>query len=105
MKLLRFGNPGEEKPGLFDAKGNVRDLSGVIPDLAGAALSAASLEKLRNVNPEGLSLVTPGVRIGPCVGHVGKFVCIGLNYSDHATETGMKIPSEPIIFMKATWAI
>jgi len=105
MKLLRFGNPGEEKPGLLDAKGNIRDLSGVIPDLAGSALSASSLENLRNINTESLPLVPRGVRIGPCVGHVGKFVCIGLNYSDHATETGMKIPSEPIIFMKATSAI
>ncbi len=105
MKLLRYGDPGKEKPGLLDTNGKIRDLSGVIPDLAGDALSASSLEKLRKLNPENLPLISSDVRIGPCVGDAGKFVCIGLNYSDHASETGMTLPSEPIVFMKATSAI
>ncbi len=105
MKLLRYGDPGKEKLGLLDTKGKIRDLSGVVNDLAGDTLSASSIEKLRKLNPENLPFISPDVRLGPCVGDVGKFVCIGLNYSDHATETGMKIPSEPVIFMKATSAI
>lgn len=110
MKLLRYGAAGAEKPALLDTQGNIRDLSSAILDLglddiAGDTLSAASLEKLRNLNPALLPLVPPSVRIGPCVGRVGKFICIGLNYSDHATETGMQLPSEPVIFMKATSAI
>ncbi len=105
MKLLRFGPRGQEKPGLLDADGNIRDLSGVIPDLAGDALSDATLEKLRAIDPVTLPLVEGNTRLGPCVGQVGKFVCIGLNYADHAAESGMALPEEPVIFFKATSAI
>ncbi len=105
MKLLRYGNKGSERPALLDATGVLRDLSGVIADVAGAALSAQSLAKLREINPEALPVVTGSPRIGPCVGSVGKFICIGLNYSDHAAESGMAVPKEPVVFMKATSAI
>jgi 2-keto-4-pentenoate hydratase/2-oxohepta-3-ene-1,7-dioic acid hydratase in catechol pathway len=105
MKLLRFGEPGREKPGLFANDGTIRDLSGVIADVAGEALLPASLVKLGGIDPAKLPLVSQPVRLGPCVGRVGKIVCIGLNYSDHAKETGMTIPREPIVFMKATSAI
>lgn len=105
MKLVRYGNAGAEKPGLLDAAGRIRDLSGDVQDIAEAALSPESLHKLRALNPEALPLVAGAPRIGPCVGAVGKFVCIGLNYSDHAAESGMKVPTEPVIFMKATSAI
>ncbi|MEO1796173.1 MAG: fumarylacetoacetate hydrolase family protein [Pseudomonadota bacterium] len=104
MKLLRYGAPGAEKPGLLDADGTVRDLSGVIPDLTGETLSDAALETLSALEPSTLPAVTPE-RIGPCVGNVGKFLCIGLNYSDHAAETGAAIPEHPILFHKATSAI
>jgi 2-keto-4-pentenoate hydratase/2-oxohepta-3-ene-1,7-dioic acid hydratase in catechol pathway len=105
MKLLRYGQPGQEQPGLLDASGKLRSLSGVIDDVAGPALSAASLQKLRGIDPGSLPLVAGAVRIGPCVGRVGKVMCIGLNYSEHAAETGAAIPKEPILFMKATSAI
>ena len=105
MKLVRYGNAGAEKPGLIDATGQIRDLSGNVRDIAGDALSAESLHKLSALNPEALPLVQGTPRIGPCVGSVGKFVCIGLNYSDHAAESGMKVPAEPVLFMKATSAI
>lgn len=105
MKLLRYGAPGREKPGLLDANGTIRDLSGVIPDLSGDALLAESLAKLGQLDPKTLPAVDGNPRIGPCVGGVGKFICVGLNYSDHAAESGMKVPSEPIIFMKATSSI
>ncbi|MEM6277077.1 MAG: fumarylacetoacetate hydrolase family protein [Pseudomonadota bacterium] len=104
MKLLRYGAPGAEKPGLLDADGTVRDLSGVIPELTGETLSDAALETLSALDPGTLPAVTPK-RIGPCVGNVGKFLCIGLNYSDHAAETGAAIPEHPILFHKATSAI
>ena len=104
MKLLRYGAPGAEKPGLMDADGTVRDLSGVIPDLTGETLSDAALETLSALDPGTLPAVTPE-RIGPCVANVGKFLCIGLNYSDHAAETGAAIPEHPILFHKATSAI
>ena len=104
MKLLRYGARGAEKPGLLDADGTVRDLSGVIPDLTGETLSDAALETLLALDPGTLPAVTPE-RIGPCVGNVGKFLCIGLNYSDHAAETGAAIPEHPILFHKATSAI
>ena len=105
MKLLRYGPAGAERPGLLDASGVVRDLTGVVPDIAGAALSPEGLTRLRALDPASLPAVaTPG-RIGACVGAVGKFVCIGLNYADHAAETGAAIPDEPVIFMKATSAI
>jgi 2,4-didehydro-3-deoxy-L-rhamnonate hydrolase len=102
MKLLRYGSPGREKPGLVDAQGTVRDLSGVIPDLAGDALLPESLARLRHVSTDSLPPVNGSVRLGPCVTGIGKFICVGLNYSDHAAESGMAVPAEPIIFMKAT---
>ena len=105
MKLLRYGAPGKEKPGILDANANIRDLSGVIPDVGGEALLPESIEKLRAIDLAGLPRVQGEPRIGPCVKNVGKFVCIGLNYSDHAAESGMAVPSEPVIFMKATSAI
>ena len=102
MKLLRYGAAGNEKPGLLDAAGAIRDLSGVIPDIAGDALSPGSLGRLRRLKPESLPTVASSVRLGPCVNGIGKFICVGLNYSDHAAESGMAVPAEPIIFMKAT---
>jgi 2-keto-4-pentenoate hydratase/2-oxohepta-3-ene-1,7-dioic acid hydratase in catechol pathway len=105
MKLLRYGLPGQEKPGLLDSKGCIRDLSGVVPDLAGQHLLPDSLERLKAIPIETLPLVADGVRIGPCVGSIGKFLCVGLNYADHAAESGMEIPREPVLFMKATSAI
>ena len=101
MKLVRFGAPGREKPGMLDAQGRVRDLSKVVPDIAGPALSPSGLTKLRKLKPEKLPLVRGTPRLGPCVGDVGNFIAIGLNYSDHAAEAGMPIPKEPIIFNKA----
>ena len=105
MKLLRFGNRGEERPGIVDADGVFRDLSGIVRDIAGDVLGSASLEKLRKVNPKDLPIVDGTPRIAACVGSVGKFICIGLNYSDHAAEAGMAVPVEPVVFMKATSAI
>ena len=101
MKLVRYGAAGREKPGMIDDKGQIRDLSKVIPDLAGEALSPKSLAKLKKLNPAKLPLVKGKPRIGPCVGRMGNFIAIGLNYSDHAAEAGMPIPKEPIIFNKA----
>jgi 2-keto-4-pentenoate hydratase/2-oxohepta-3-ene-1,7-dioic acid hydratase in catechol pathway len=101
MKLVRFGAPGREKPGMLDAQGRVRDLSKIVPDVAGAALSPGGLAKLRKLKPEKLPLVRGTPRLGPCVGKVGNFIAIGLNYSDHAAEAGMPLPKEPIIFNKA----
>ena len=109
MKLLRYGSAGREKPGILDDAGQVRDLSSHIPDLAGEALSANSLAILSKLSLSSLPLVAgvpqQNLRIGPCVAAVGKFICIGLNYADHAAETGMEIPSEPVIFNKWTSAI
>ena len=105
MKLIRFGDAGQERPGLIDAQGVARDLGGLVPDIAGTALSEAGLGALRAVQPEDLPAIPADARLGPCVGGTGKFICIGLNYSDHAAESGMDVPSEPIIFMKATSAI
>jgi 2-keto-4-pentenoate hydratase/2-oxohepta-3-ene-1,7-dioic acid hydratase in catechol pathway len=105
MKLLRYGLPGLEKPGLLADDGPIHDLSGAIPDLAAESLLPESIEKLRRADVSRLSKVADRPRLGPCVGSVGKFVCIGLNYSDHAKEAGMPIPVEPVIFMKATSAI
>lgn len=105
MKLLRHGQPGAEKPGLLAADGTIRDLSGVVPDLAGATLSDAGLAAIRAVDPASLPVVDAATRLGPCVAGTGKFICVGLNYSDHAAETGAKVPEEPILFMKATSAI
>lgn len=105
MKLLRYGTAGAEKPGLLDADGNIRDLSRVVPDIEGAVLSPAGLSKLRSLDPDSLPLVGGSPRIGACVGKVGKFVAIGLNYYDHAEESGLPVPREPIVFLKATSAI
>ena len=109
MKLLRYGPAGQEKPGVLDAQGRVRDLSGHIADLAGSALLPDALARLGQLNIDTLPLV-PGtpqhdLRLGPCVGAVGKFICIGLNYSDHAAESGMAVPPEPVVFNKWTSAI
>lgn len=105
MKLLRYGQPGAEKPALLDADGKVRDLSGHVPDIGGAVLTSAGLAAIEALDPESLPLVENPGRVGPCVSRVGKFICVGLNYADHAAETGAKIPEEPILFMKATSAI
>ncbi len=105
MKLVRFGEPGREKPGMVDGSGAIRDLSTLVPDLAGAALLPAGLERLRASDAASLPLAPAGSRLGPCVAGVGKFICIGLNYSDHAAESGMLVPAEPILFMKATSAV
>ncbi|HEY4234359.1 MAG TPA: fumarylacetoacetate hydrolase family protein [Lacipirellulaceae bacterium] len=105
MKLLRYGEAGKELPGVLDREGKIRNLRGVVDDIAGAALSAASLAKLRAVDPQSLPLVEGLVRIGPCVGRVGKLVGVGLNYAEHAAETGAKVPDEPVLFMKATSTI
>jgi 2-keto-4-pentenoate hydratase/2-oxohepta-3-ene-1,7-dioic acid hydratase in catechol pathway len=102
MKLLRYGPAGLEKPGILDAAGRIRDLSGVIADVAGDVLTR--LDTLQ-IDPETLPLVDGNPRIGPCVAGVGKFICIGLNYADHAAESGLQVPPEPVIFMKATSAI
>ncbi|QIE44273.1 fumarylacetoacetate hydrolase family protein [Pseudohalocynthiibacter aestuariivivens] len=105
MKLLRYGEAGNEKPGLLDAHGDLRDLSGVIGDIAGDVLSDAGLDRLRGLDPHDLPRVEGNPRLGACVGDIGKFCCIGLNYSDHAAETGAAIPDHPILFMKANSAI
>lgn len=105
MKLLRHGPKGREKPGIVDKDGEIRDLSAHVPDIAGTALLPDSLKKLAALNPAELPLASGDLRIGPCVGRIGKFVCIGLNYADHAAETGAPIPKEPIVFMKATSAV
>ncbi|KZL05149.1 Ureidoglycolate lyase [Pseudovibrio axinellae] len=105
MKLLRFGEMNAEKPGVLDANGGLRDLSGIVDDIAGETLSAEGLAKIAALDLSSLPLVEGNPRIGACVGNVGKFVCIGLNYSDHAAEAGMQVPEEPVTFFKATSAI
>jgi 2-keto-4-pentenoate hydratase/2-oxohepta-3-ene-1,7-dioic acid hydratase in catechol pathway len=105
MKLLRWGPPGEERPGILDGEGRIRDLSGVVRDIDGKAVSPEGLAKIAAFDPNTLPLVRGTPRIGPCVAGVGKFMCIGLNYSDHAAETGAKVPPEPVLFLKATSAI
>ena len=105
MKLVRIGRPGNEYPGAIDSEGGLRDLSTVVADIAGSALFPGSLVKLRGINLATLPRVSGSPRLGPCVGSVGKFICIGLNYSDHAAEAGMAVPVEPVVFMKATSAI
>ena len=104
MKLVRYGNPGEEKPGLMDGD-TLRDLSGHVDDIVGATLDDATLDRLRQLDPSSLPAVDGTPRIGPCVGDIGKFLCIGLNYSDHAAETGAEIPAHPILFFKANSAV
>jgi ureidoglycolate lyase len=105
MKLLRVGSKGAEKPAILHTDGTYRDLSSIVPDLAGEALTPAGLDKIRKADAGRLPTLDTNQRIGACVGRVGKFICIGLNYADHAAESGMPIPKEPIIFMKATSAV
>ena len=105
MKLLRHGPRGAERPGLLHTDGTIRDLSGRVPDIGGAVLSDAGLAALRGIDAGSLPVVDPATRLGPCVAGTGKFICIGLNYADHAAESGMEVPPEPVIFMKATSAI
>ena len=105
MKLLRYGPAGAERPAMLDDGGTIRDLSGLVGDIGGVTLSDDGIERLRRIDPRQLPEVDPSVRLGPCVAGTGKFICIGLNYSDHAAETGASVPPEPIIFMKATSAI
>lgn len=105
MKLLRYGNKGAEKPGILDSAGAIRDLSGVVSDLDGKAITPQALQKIAALDIAALPVVPGDVRIGACLGNVGKMVCVGLNYSDHAREADLPIPEEPIIFMKATSAI
>lgn len=105
MKLVRYGADGAEKPGLIDANGELRDLSGHVTDIGGADLSDATMARLRALDSATLPKVSGAPRIGPCVGNIGKFLCIGLNYSDHAAETGAAIPEHPILFFKANSAV
>lgn len=105
MKLLRYGALGAEKPGLLDGEGKIRDLSGVVADIAGEALNDAALDKIKALDAASLPVVSGNPRLGACVGQVGKFVCIGLNYADHAAESGLDLPEEPVVFFKATSAI
>ena len=105
MKLLRYGETGYEKPGLMDNNGDIRDLSSVVGDITGEILEDEKLSELKDLDPTTLPHVSPDTRLGPCVGKVGKLMCIGLNYADHAEETGADIPEHPILFMKANSAI
>jgi len=105
MKLLRWGPKGQEKPAILDEQGTARDLSGLVPDIAGPVLSDTGLAMLRGLDTANLPQVPQDARLGPCVGQTGKVICIGLNYSDHAAETGAQVPPEPITFMKATSAL
>lgn len=104
MKLLRFGVKGQEKPGILDQEGNIRDLSAVVDDIDGSVLTN-ELDKIRDLDLASLPKVAADVRIGACVGNIGKFICIGLNYSDHAAETGAEVPDEPVVFNKWTSAV
>lgn len=105
MKLLRVGPSGSERPAIMESDGNIRDLSGHVDDITGATISDASLNTLRALDLTGLPVVDSSERVGPCVGNVGKMICIGLNYSDHAAESGLDLPPEPVVFFKATSAI
>ncbi|MDQ0301109.1 fumarylacetoacetate hydrolase family protein [Ancylobacter polymorphus] len=105
MKLVRYGQPGAERPAILDAQGVLRDLSGIVPDIAGATLLPEGLAKIAALDVSTLPVVEGTPRIGACVGQVGKFICVGLNYTDHAAESGMAIPDEPVLFMKATSCI
>jgi 2-keto-4-pentenoate hydratase/2-oxohepta-3-ene-1,7-dioic acid hydratase in catechol pathway len=105
MKLVRHGAKGRERPGMLDGAGRIRDLSGKIADIDGATIGPEGLARLAAIDPASLPLVAAGTRLGPCVGRIGKFICIGLNYSDHAAESGLPVPPEPVIFMKATSAV
>ena len=105
MKLLRYGEPGREKPGMLDDEGRIRSLEGVVLDIAGETLAASGLAELAGVDVGRLPVVEGTPRLGPCVGAIGKFICIGLNYADHAAESGAAVPPEPVIFMKVTSAV
>ena len=105
MKLLRVGPVGQERPAILDKDGGVRDLSALVDDIAGVTLEPDNLARLKDLDPKSLPLIGQPGRIGPCVGRVGKFICIGLNYADHAAETGAELPKEPVLFLKATSAI
>lgn len=104
MKLLRYGEKGQEKPGILDQNGQIRDLSSVVADINGQVI-ATEFDKIRNTDLSTLPLVADNVRLGACVGNIGKFICIGLNYSDHAAETGAEVPKEPVVFNKWTSAV
>ena len=105
MKLLRYGEPGQEKPGMLDRNGLIRDLSGHVNDISDETLLPVNIEKLKKIDFNNFPEVSGDVRIGPCVGKVGNFICIGLNYSDHAKESNMEVPKEPVIFSKITSSI
>ncbi|WP_421854510.1 fumarylacetoacetate hydrolase family protein [Oricola sp.] len=105
MKLLRFGAAGAEKPSMLDPNGTIRDLSGHVDDISGATIGPDALARLAAIDPESLPVVDAATRLGPCVGSIGKFLCIGLNYSDHAAESNLPLPEHPILFMKANSAI
>jgi ureidoglycolate lyase len=105
MKFLRYGEVGAEKPGMLDKQGDIRDLSTIVSDISPAIIETGDLDRLKSVDPTSLPRAEGNPRLGPCVGQIGKFVCIGLNYTDHAKETGMPIPTEPIVFMKTTSSI
>ncbi|MBL4916354.1 fumarylacetoacetate hydrolase family protein [Szabonella alba] len=105
MKLLRHGPRGQEKPGMLAADGTIRDLSAHVADIGGDVISDAGLAKLAKIDPASLPEVAAGTRLGACVAGTGKFICIGLNYADHAAESGLAVPPEPVVFMKATSAI
>ena len=105
MRLVRYGEVNAEKPGILDDQGGIRDLSSIVDDISPATVEAGELERIASIDPSNLPRVEGSPRLGPCVGQVGKFVCIGLNYTDHAKESGMPIPTEPIVFMKTTSAI
>ena len=105
MRLVRYGEVNAEKPGILDDQGGIRDLSSIVDDISPATVQAGELERIASIDPSNLPRVEGSPRLGPCVGQIGKFVCIGLNYTDHAKETGMPIPTEPIVFMKTTSAI
>jgi len=105
MKLLRYGSPGDERPGMLDNDDILRDLSAIVPDIDGAIFAPETLAQLRSLNPADLPRVEGEPRLGPCIASVGKFLCIGLNYADHAAESGMAVPIEPVVFMKATSSI
>jgi len=105
MKLVRFGAPGAERAGVLDQQNRVRELSGVLADITAETIQGQTFDALRALDPQSLPLVAPGTRLGPCIGRVGKIVCVGLNYVDHAREAGVKAPSEPVLFMKATTAL
>jgi 2-keto-4-pentenoate hydratase/2-oxohepta-3-ene-1,7-dioic acid hydratase in catechol pathway len=105
MKLLRFGPPGLEQPGVLDADGRIRSLAGIVDDIAGDTLSPQVIQRIQEHKPQDLPIISDQQRLGPCVGRVGKLICIGLNYAEHARESGAKLPDEPVVFMKATSAI